>query len=401
MRRAIVLVFDRLSAGFLGPYGNTWAETPRFNRLAAESAVFEFALSDSPDLQPTYGAFWSGWHACSRRQPAEGLPHRLAAAGVPATLITDSSEIAHHPLGGGFQECVLLPPRPCEHAAKDVNRTQLAGLMLDALQWLERASGDYLLWLHARALNGPWDAPLELRHQFVEEEDPLPPDFVTPPVRRMTEDEDPDRLLGIHQAYAGQIGLIDQCLGAFLDACAALPGWEETLLLVTSPRGYPLGEHGRLGPIDDCIFGETLHVPCLIRYPHQWHAMTRNLQIVQPSDLQATLAQWFEVADETSPHWGVSLADLLEQRVHSDRAVAVSASCHALRTEDWFLHAQGDRVALYAKPDDRWEANEVAVRCQDLIPELQQVIRDFQQAAAVGDRRRLAPLPEISTATGR
>lgn len=399
MRRAIVLVFDRLSAGFLGPYGNTWVETPQFNRLAAESALFEFALTDSPDLHRTYGSYWSGWHACAARQPEKGLGDRLSASGVPAVLFTDSSEIAQHPLSDGFREGVLVRPSGSHVTASDVNRTQLAQLMLDALRWLERAEGSYLFWLHARGLEGPWDAPLELRNQFADEADPVPPDFVTPPVGLVADDEDPDRLLGIQQAYAGQICLIDQCLEGFLSACAAIPGWEETLVLVTSPRGYPLGEHGRIGPVDACIFGETLHVPCLIRYPG--HAMTRNLQIVQPSDVHATLEQWFGVSGGDSPSWGQSLADLLEQRVVSDRACAVSSSCHALRTEDWFLHSQQGQVALYAKPDDRWEANEVAVRCQDLIPELEQICQDFRQAAATGDRSRLAPLPEFATAIGR
>jgi arylsulfatase A-like enzyme len=37
---AICLVVDRLHTGFLGAYGNTWIETPVFDRLAAESFHF-------------------------------------------------------------------------------------------------------------------------------------------------------------------------------------------------------------------------------------------------------------------------------------------------------------------------------------------------------------------------
>ena len=50
-RSAIILVVDRLGAGHLGPYGNTWVETPALNRLAAESVLFELAITDSPQLE--------------------------------------------------------------------------------------------------------------------------------------------------------------------------------------------------------------------------------------------------------------------------------------------------------------------------------------------------------------
>ena len=60
---AICLVIDRLHRGFLGAYGNTWIETPAFDRLAAESFVFDQMLVDSPRLGPLYRSFWQGWHA--------------------------------------------------------------------------------------------------------------------------------------------------------------------------------------------------------------------------------------------------------------------------------------------------------------------------------------------------
>ena len=47
---AICLVFDRLHAGYLGAYGNSWIETPAFDRLASQSFLFDRALIDSPEL---------------------------------------------------------------------------------------------------------------------------------------------------------------------------------------------------------------------------------------------------------------------------------------------------------------------------------------------------------------
>ena len=57
-RRAIVIVFDRLGAGYLGPYGNTWLDTPAFNQLASESMVLEHAIADSVHLATLYERLW-------------------------------------------------------------------------------------------------------------------------------------------------------------------------------------------------------------------------------------------------------------------------------------------------------------------------------------------------------
>ena len=71
LRRAIVIVIDRLGSGFLGPYGNTWIETPALNELASESVLFEDAIADSNDLTLLYRSYWSGVHAMCRTDRAE------------------------------------------------------------------------------------------------------------------------------------------------------------------------------------------------------------------------------------------------------------------------------------------------------------------------------------------
>jgi hypothetical protein len=53
-----------------------------------------------------------------------------------------------------------------------------------------------------------------------------------------------------------------------------------------------------------------------------------------------------------------------------EEPAAVHQTLHigkALLTPDWFLTETGE---LYAKPDDRWETNNVAARCQHIVEEL-------------------------------
>src|SRR5262249_61341886 len=141
---------------------------------------------------------------------------------------------------------------------------------------LSQAQRPFLLRIHAQGMTGPWDAPLELRYQFADEDDPVPPDFVEPPRKALTPDYDPDDLLGLAHAYAGQVALVDYCLGMLLEAVDRHPLGGETLLAVTSPRGYPLGEHLRVGPGDDALYGELLQVPLLVRPPDQTTALHRS-----------------------------------------------------------------------------------------------------------------------------
>ncbi|HUE73558.1 MAG TPA: hypothetical protein VMP01_21960, partial [Pirellulaceae bacterium] len=60
LRSAVVIVVDRLGPAYLGPYGNTWLDTPAFNALASRSLVCETVLAQSPQLADAYRAYWTG-----------------------------------------------------------------------------------------------------------------------------------------------------------------------------------------------------------------------------------------------------------------------------------------------------------------------------------------------------
>src|SRR5689334_15122908 len=106
---AVVLVIDRLGGGWLGPYGNTWLDTPNFNRLAARSVLCETMMAAAPDLAGAYHGLWTGRHPL---QPQLGdispLPDAASAAGALTILLHDDSELAQQPLGERFAERLVL-----------------------------------------------------------------------------------------------------------------------------------------------------------------------------------------------------------------------------------------------------------------------------------------------------
>lgn len=60
MPNLVVLVIDGLQPAYLGPYGNTWVNTPAWNQLAAASLLLERCWLDAPGLPEFYHAAWSG-----------------------------------------------------------------------------------------------------------------------------------------------------------------------------------------------------------------------------------------------------------------------------------------------------------------------------------------------------
>lgn len=365
MNSAIIVTLDRLNPGFLGPYGNTWVDTPAFNKLACQSLLVEHALTDSLDLNRVFRSYWTGRPAWLPEDPsAWSLLKACAAAGIKAALVTDDAELIRHPLAADFAEIIALP-EPLRQSQDDPQDSAVAQVLQEAAVWLEKTTQPYLLWVHAQAMQGPWDARLALRRKLADEEDPPPPEWLTPPPQRLPADADPDIALGYTQAYAAQVLFADACLGAFLDALEALPAAREALLAVTSPRGFPLGEHGRLGPVDDALYAEAIQVPLFIRRPDAAGALVRMQDFAQPFDLAAAVADWCGVLP---PGMTSHLTARMLNADASPRETAFLASDRdrAIRTPAWYLRettAGESGRELFVKPDDRWEINEVASRC--------------------------------------
>jgi len=422
VRSAVVLVFDRLRAGFLGPYGGTWCETPATNRLAAQGYLAEHAWSDSPTLDAVYRSYWSGRHAACRSLAEEGdlsavvpagmaLADRLATAGRHAELWTDDPQVASHRWGEAFGERMVLSVDEPVATADSAGAMRVAQMLAQVAERLDSLPEGGLLWMHAAAWDESWDAPWAFRAELADEEDPEPPEFAVPPQKTAGSGElDPDELLGYVQAYAGQVAAWDACLEAWMAAFESSRLADDALLVVTSPRGYPLGEHGVVGGEGAGLFGELLQVPFFLRHPGASWPLIRDQRLWQPPDLYATLVDWFELPRRTEEGWGESILPRARGELSSAATWAAAIGAlgdkrFAVRTPHWLLHAneptsagytesttsdQSDATfeptGLYLKPDDRWEANEVSARCQETVESLVERLPAFRRALDASTR---------------
>ncbi|MCA9236416.1 MAG: hypothetical protein KDA44_13165 [Planctomycetales bacterium] len=387
---ALCLVVDGLRASALGAYGNTWAPTPACDALAADSIVCDRMWCDSPTLAGFYNAVWSGRHAVAELSLAAPgalpLPAQLHAAGVATTLITDDASLETALPADSRVEGALAATDPPRESAGDLEATAMYQFFAAAAEEIaatlsagagDPSSGGRLWWLHCRGLAGAWDAPLSVRESLWADDELELPTFVDPP-REVATDE-PDQLLAYRAAYAAQVAVLDECVGALLAAVRECGLNESLLVTLVGARGFALGEHGRVGAAVDQLFGERLHVPCFVQASRDGVPWQRRGELQQPGALYATLRDWFGVEGDAGTGRRGSLLQA-DDPGDSESSCAVAVGQHAectVVTDEWLLRrppheGSGPRPApqLYAKPDDRWEANEVADLCPDAVAEL-------------------------------
>ncbi|MEX2559845.1 MAG: sulfatase-like hydrolase/transferase [Pirellulales bacterium] len=390
----ICLVVDRLHSGYVGCYGNSWIATPALNRLAAEGFVFDQALVDGVRVEDTFVSLLTGSHVLERvshpGKKGPTLPAILGRNRIRSTLISDDPRISRHPLAADFAELIELEAPREPAMAEDVGETHLAGFFATAADWLSKASapkaaGPFCLWLHTQGMAAAWDAPLEMREQYADEDEPPPAKSAEVPALWLPEDYDPDELLAISQAYAGQVSLLDLCLGGLLDLVRGFSLGGDTLVVLVSARGFPLGIHRSIGAVDNRLYGELVQVPWLMRFPDGLGAAARSQALVQPCDLAATLLEYWHIEAALPSASGRSLLPVVREEAAEVRQQAFLLGDdgeQALRTPDWYLRrlkaaSTADQTRLhhelYAKPDDRWEVNDVADRCADIAESLASV----------------------------
>jgi arylsulfatase A-like enzyme len=379
---AICLVIDRLSSHYLGALGNTWIRTPEFDRLAAQSLIFDRAMTDSPSPDNVYQSFWAS-------TAKKSLPDWCRSQGVPTLLVTDDGRRAAHSLAAEFDEVVHIAQTDAREQANDWHETQLAAFFAAAVELLDARRPPALIWLHSGALGRIWDSPQPFRDQYAAEDDPPAPPLVDPPSLLLDGQADPDMLLGLRHAYAGEVSVLDHCIGMLLETIDA-GRWQDALFCLTSCRGYPLGEHGIVGDAGEALYAELVRVPLWLRFPGGPKYGIHSQALVQPADFHATLLTWFSAGGQ------------LEQLSNSSRTLAIARSQTgevALATPAWFVRAPAlgqdpdrateRRIELFAQPDDYFQVNEVSDRCLEVVDEFRQVLQAVESAGADGDKLEL------------
>lgn len=351
----LVVAAHGLHCHWLGPYGNVWVATPAADALAAESVVFDCHVAADPTP------------AGCRANCPPSLVARLRAARISTALVDDRQARTVDDRPWQY----VLPTEPDRHPTP-------GEALLEAVRAaFSREPG--LLWIETDRLLPPWDLELETYQHYAttsggfaaEAEAVEPTDDPTPGHFDPNDDREWHRL---HNSFAAAVTAFDVELGELVREFRTRGLDRSTALLITSGYGYPLGEHGIVGPTGSRMHEELVHVPLMIRLPGQHQAMRRVSAFTQTTDLGPTVCDLLGLTPPADLP-GASLIPLAMGTAESSRHAARSAHGEerALRTADWaFLPGHPPR--LYRKPDDTWEVNDLAPRhpdeCDRLAAEL-------------------------------
>jgi arylsulfatase A-like enzyme len=384
----LIVVIDGLRASAFGAYGNTSFATAALDSFAAGSLLLDWCFAPSAELVEIYRALW-----CSHA--SDSLPRLFAERQYSTTLITDESSLQTFPAANDF-ESILNVSTASEttdscHRPTDPLETALARTLSTAWDQIShhRGAKPRLVWVHARGMYGPWDSPLAFQELLLDEEYPAPIEAMTPPNLVMEDEDDPDIVFRHTTAYAAQTMVLDACWETFLDAQSLAP--ESWLVMVLGARGFPLGEHRRIGGIDPRMYTEQLHVPWLVHFPDNLGRLARSGALTSHCDLLPTLVDWLDGSHQSTSSTvdGISLLPLASttKTMWRSAVLSTSASARAIRTCAWCLRedlSENDSVnasgklasaaELFVRPDDRWEANDVAKLCPDVVEELRGIL---------------------------
>ena len=380
----LLVTIDRLPAWILPSYGATWVAMPALDALAGCGVVFDRLIASGDD--PRQAA------ADLVGSVERGVLAAAQAGGLPVTVITDDPSCVPAELST-LATVRLVAATAKADVAADEAATNLARLFA-AAEDAVRGGGPGLVWCHAGSLGVAWDAPREFREAYVDPEDPPPPSGASVPDLALDAASDPDIAVGVRQAFAGQLTLLDRCLDRLFDALPTA-GQGAWTVLVAGLRGLPLGLHGRVGVGPLPPYGELIHVPAILVDARGRMAAQRYGGLVLHADLGATLLESLAGqpvdVDPLRPWLGRSLEGLFAKwsAAERDRVIVAGSAGSAVVTPGWqFVRSAADAgeaaARLFAKPDDYFEACDVADRCPDVAEEL----RRIAEAAAGGDLQR-------------
>ncbi|MEO2091567.1 MAG: hypothetical protein ABGY75_19090, partial [Gemmataceae bacterium] len=235
---------------------------------------------------------------------------------------------------------------------------------------------EWLLWIETDRLLPPWHIPPELFEVYCEdltdeaeeESEPLTA-WADPPVGWFDQDDTASWEL-LHRSFAAAVSAFDADLGWIFDLFRDR-GFDRTATWAfTSDFGYPLGEHGIVGPHRPWLHEEFVHVPLIVRRPDAAGAGQRVWDMSTEKEFGGLVYAATERSGGGGEEGVVSVA-----AVAGHREAALRTDTHALLLPLTDSDDEPRSPQLYEKPDDRWEMNNVRQPNLELADEMEAELR--------------------------
>lgn len=406
MRNGIVVVVEGLSTGLVGAYGSNTAVTPALDRLAAHGLVLDQCFVDSLDLRKQLHSIWTGCHAAQEWNSSWTMWKQFIVSGYEACLITDCAETALIAEQLGCPRVLLVEADESTEPAEDWTECSLMRVFVSAVEEVSETESNRIVWIHSRGLRLAWDAPIELRERFMDPEDPQPPRDVCVPDIVVTDQTDPDEIIGWGQVAAAQVAVVDQAIDILMSAIESREDANDWSWMVLSPGGVPLGEHGRVGWGKPQLHGEEISCLAIIRAAVPETGLqppgSRRAELCQLPDLAMTFLDSLELLVPAAvSRWGQSMLQPgsfsapIGWLPQFQSAYIVGMAAQWIRTPAWSVtFSETEPPQLFVKPDDRWEISDVSSRRLDVVERLREVASEFQECLKTRQREHLPKLED-------
>ena len=365
----VFITIDSLRADFVGAYGNDWVQTPNLDQFAQQGTLFKKAYPESLPTIPARRALFTGRRCYPFRDwkydPAwqvpgwvplpdqhETLAETLGSHGYLSCMVTDVFHIYRPKMNyhRGFSEFHFIRGQECDrlHTGATHNDTSVDKYMTDrmdkntrrprelamylrnvsfrqseedyfpalvfrkASQWLEQnyKTENFFLYIDCFDPHEPWDPPQYYRdlynpgYQGVEV---IMPEYVEDYSDYLTDEE----LKHMRALYAAEVTMVDQWLGHFLNKLKIMGLEKNTLVVINSDHGHPLGENKITGKHEKAMLPSLLHIYQAVRHPKGSGNGRSVDSFVYNHDLYPTV---FECLGLPVPDWaeGNSLVPLMD-----------------------------------------------------------------------------------------
>jgi len=328
----IVVSFDALRPDYLGTHGHPRNVSPRIDQFADESIVFERAYSVAPVTPTSFAAAFSGslpprGFRAWRFVTGNTLAERFRAEGYETVAFMNNVQLtAKRGFDRGFDDYRWF---------KNVSAIALFN---QVQAWLdEPREGPFFVWVHFLPPHAPYRFRPRAEHLY----DPAyegPFEKTTGVTFSSESDEDTAR---IRSLYEGEIFVLDDVFGRFLDSLSERGLDRNSIVVFTSDHGEEFGEHG--GFQHGLVYEEHLRIPFMIRHPRVEEGI-RTDRVYRNIDLLPTLVGLIGAETEE----GLDGVDLFSQEAPSGEVVGISMT--AGNKWDISLLDEDQKVILSCQP---------------------------------------------------
>ena len=359
----LLITLDTTRADHLACYGDTNAQTPNLDRLAAEGTLFTRCSTCVPQTLPSHSSIMTGTypyvHGVRRNgtdrldEAAVTLAETLEQAGF-RTQATVASVVLNAPTGidqgfGTFQDVTA------GGEGSDLDRAERKGndVCNHAIKMLRSmADGRFFLWVHFFDPHYPYES------------------------KRFGD-------IASREAYADEITFMDHQVGRLLETLDELRIRDRTLVVIVGDHGEDLTDHGELDH-GYFIYETTLHVPLIFRCPGAVPAGRRIDGQVRTIDIAPTILD-LTGATPLADAQGISLAPLLAETPRRMELASYGEAMEAHALLGWSrlrsITAGGWKYILTPHPqlynleDDSAEAHNVIAEHPEVAARLHQQLQ--------------------------